>query len=113
MLTKVEEELSKDVDGKEAVGADVVVGETHDDEEDGQDGKATKLDRLAAEDVNSGNGNPVSRNGAGEDDDDVSNGGVVQVTVDIVDALGGVANDIENGAVVQGEAVEGDIEAEP
>lgn len=113
LLTKVEEELSDDVDSKEAVGAQLVVGETHDDEEDGQDSEATKLDGLTAQSINGSDRNPVSRDGTSEDNDNVTNGGVVQVLVDGGGVLGRVANDAQNGAVVEGETIKGYIKAEP
>lgn len=91
----------------------MVVGETHDDEEDGQDGETTHLNGLAAESVNGSDGNPVSGDGTGKDNDNVADGSVVQEVVDIGVALGGVANDLEDGGVVQGETVEGNVEAEP
>lgn len=113
LLTKVEEELGQDVDGKKAVGGDVVVGETHDDEEDGQNSETTHLDGLAAESVNGSDGNPVSRDGTSKDNDNVADGSVVQELVDIGVVLGGVANGLEDDGVIQRETIEGDIEAEP
>lgn len=113
LLTKVEEELGDNVDSKEAVGAQLVVGETHNNEEDGQDSEATKLDGLTAQSINGSNGNPVSRDGTSEDNDNVTNSGVVQVLVDGGGVLGRVANDVQDGTVVEGETIKGDIEAEP
>lgn len=112
-LTKVEEELGNDIDGKEAVGAQLVVGETHNDEENGQDSEATKLNGLTAQSINGSNRNPVSRDGTSEDNDDVTNSSVVQVLVDVADVLGRVANDVQDGTVVQRETIKGDIKAEP
>lgn len=112
---KVEEELGNDVDGEEAVGGELVEGEAHDDEENGQDDEATHLDGLAANGVNGGDGDPVARDGTGEDNDDVADGGVVEELVDVGDgvARGGETDGLENGTVVQGETVKGNVKAEP
>lgn len=112
-LTKVEEELGEDVDGKEAVGGKFLVRETHDDEENGQDAETTKLDSLAANGIDGSDRNPVSGNGTSKDDDDVTHGSVVEVLVDVGGILGRVANDLENGTVVQRETIKGHIEGEP
>jgi hypothetical protein len=114
-LTKVEEELGKDVNSQQAVGGQVEVGETHDSEQDGQDDETAELDGLAANGVNGSNRDPVSRDGTGQNDNQVTNGGVVEELVDVADGLaaGGETNDLENLSIVQGETVESDIQAEP
>lgn len=112
-LTEVEEELGEDVNSKETVGGKVLVRETHDDEENGQDAETTKLDSLATDGIDGSDGNPVSGNGTSKDNNDVTDGSVVEVLVDVGGILGRVANDLENGTVVQGETVKGHIEAEP
>lgn len=114
-LTKVEEELGKDVDSQQAVGGDVVVSETHYDEQNGEDDETTELDGLAANGVNGGDRDPVSGHSTSQDNDQVTNGGVVQELVDAGDRLaaGGETNGLQNLSVVQGETVEGDIKTEP
>lgn len=79
--TKVEEELRQDVHSQQAVLAQLVVGEAHDDEEDGEDGETHQLDRLAADGVDRGHGHPVARDRTGQDNDEVADGGVVEVLV--------------------------------
>lgn len=91
----------------------MLVSETHDDEENGQDSKTAQLNSLAADSINSSNRDPVSRNSTGKNDNDVADSGVVQELVDIVGILGRVPNDLENGTVIQRETIKGHIEAEP
>lgn len=112
---KVEEELSNDVDGEEAVGGKLVVSKAHDNEEDGEDDETSHLDRLAAESINGGNRDPVARDGTSQDDDDVADSGVVEKLVDVLDVArrGRVADSLKNGTVVQGQTVESDIKTEP
>ena len=104
---QVEEELSDDVEGEEAVLADVVVGEADDAEEDGEHGKTHELDGLASDRVHRGDGDPVTGNGTGADDDDVTDSGVVEKLVDI--GSGGVSDGRENDGVVERQTVEGDL----
>lgn len=79
--TKVEEELRQDVDGQQSVLTQLVVGESHDDEEHGQDTKAHQLDGLTAQSIDSGHSHPVARDSTSQDNDQVANGCVVQVVV--------------------------------
>ena len=79
--SEVEEELSKNVEGQEATLAQLVVGESNDTEENGEDGESHKLDRFATDGVDGGHSNPIARNGPGADDDQVSDGSVVEDVV--------------------------------
>jgi hypothetical protein len=111
--SEVKEELSEDVDSQQAVGGDVVVGKTHDDEEDSQDSEAGKLKGLATNGIDCGHREPVSRHGTGENNDQVADGGVVEVFVCRCRSSGGVADDIEDGGVVEGETIVGNVEKAP
>lgn len=66
---KVEEELRQDIDGQQAVVAQFIVGEAHDDEEDREDYEATELDGLAAYGVDRRDGDPVTGDSTSQDDD--------------------------------------------
>lgn len=110
---KVEEELGEDEDGKQSVGREVLVGEAHDHEEDGEDAEAHELDRLAADDVDGKDGDPVTRDGAGKDDDHVADGGIVEDLVRVLGTGGGVADDVQDGGVVERDTVVGDVEEAP
>lgn len=114
-LTKVEEELSKDVNSQQAVGRDVVVSKTHDDEQNGEDDEATELDSFAAKGVDGGDRDPVSRHSTSQNNNQVTNGGIVQELVHVGDGLaaGGETNSLENLSVVQRQTIESDIEAKP
>lgn len=114
-LTKVEEELSKDINSQQAVGRDVVVSKTHDDEQNGEDDEATKLDSFAAKGVDGGDRDPVPWHSTSQNNNQVTNSGIVQELVHVGDGLaaGGETNGLENLSVVQRETVESDIEAEP
>ena len=111
--TKVEEEVGEDVEGEEgAVGLqESVVGEADDAEEDGQHDEAHELDGFAANGVDRGDGDPVPRDGAGADEDQVADSGLAEGFVDV--GTGGVADGGEDGGVVQAQAVEGHVEEEP
>lgn len=108
---EVEEELGDDVESQQATLAQLVVGKTDDDEDDGEDEETHELDGLAAEGVDGRHGDPVPGDGTGADDDQVTNGGVVKDLVHVV-ALG-VANGRQDDGVVETETVKGDVEEEP
>lgn len=76
-LTKVEEELSENVEGEERVAGEMFVVEAHDEEKEGKDYEAHELDGLASNDINSSNCEPVSGHSASEDNDQVTNSRVV------------------------------------
>ena len=80
---EVEEELAEDIQRKEGVLGEFVVGEADDAEEDSQDDEAHQLDGFAADGVDGRDGNPVARDGAGADDDQVADGGVAEDVVDV------------------------------
>lgn len=108
---EVEEELGEDVDGKLGVGADVVVCEAEDDEEDGENDETHELDRLATNGVNSGDSDPVAGHGTSKNDDDVADGSLVEHLVDV--ATTAEADGREDDGVVERETVVSDIEEEP
>jgi hypothetical protein len=110
---EVEEELGQHVDGEKAVGGDVVISETHDDEEDGEDGEAHELDGLAADDIDSGHGEPVTGHGTSEHDDQVTDGSIVEVLVGGGSTGGRVTDDGQDGGVVERQTVVGNIEEAP
>lgn len=104
---EVEEELAEHVEGEEGAFGELVVGEADDAEEDGQDGEAHQLDWLAANGVYGCNCDPVSWNGTGADDDQVTDSGVAENVVHV--GAAGVSNSCENDRVVQAETVESNI----
>lgn len=89
--TEVEKKLRQDVDGQQAVLAKLVVGETHDNEENSENAEAHELDGLAANGVHSGHSHPVAWNSTSKDDDQVADGGVVQVLISVRSTRGGIA----------------------
>mgnify|MGYP006900024593 CR=1 FL=1 len=104
--TEVEEELRDDVERQEAIVGILqrVIGETDDDEEDGQHDEAHQLDRLTAEGINRSDGNPVSGDGTGADQNQVADGGPVEVFVDVFPSS--PSDSRQDDAVVQSKAVE-------
>ncbi len=104
---EVEEELAQDVQGKQTMFAEVVIVESNDNEEDGQDSEASELDRFAADGVDGRHGHPVAGDGTGADDDQVANSGVAEDLIDVV-ALG-VADGLKNDGVVETKAIECNI----
>lgn len=109
---EVEEELGEHEAGEEAGGADRVVAEAHDAEEDGQKGEAHQLDWLAADGVAEGDCDPVTGNGTGADKDDVADGDVVVIVID-VDGIRTEANRSQDSRVVETNTVESNVQEEP
>ena len=107
----VEEELDQDVDPEHGVVAQVLEGEAPDDEEDGEEGEADELQRLAAYDVDCCDGEPVAWDGAGAGQDGVAGGEVVEFVVD--GGAAAVADGLEYSGRIQAEAIEGYIKEEP
>jgi len=87
---EVEEELGENVESEEALRAEVVVGEANDDEENGKHGETHKLDGPAANGVDSGDSDPVARNCASADNDDVSDSCPVEKFINV--ATAGISN---------------------
>ena len=109
--TEVEEELSDNVASKETVCANLVVTETHDAEDDCEDGETHQLDWLTTDSVDKSDGNPVTWNGTSTDDDDVTDSRPVEDLVNVVST--GVTDSLKDDSVVEGDTVEGNIEEEP
>lgn len=86
MLTKVEEELRKNVQRKQRLAVELVIREADDAENDCEDAETHELDRLTADGVDSGYSNPVTWNSASACDYQVSDSLVVEDLVDIAAA---------------------------
>jgi|TARA_R110002003_G_scaffold52_13_gene4446 hypothetical protein len=89
------------------MAAEVVVGETPNTKEDGEQDEADELEGLAADGVNSGNGEPVAWNGASANQDAVSCGKVVELVVDSCAAT--VPNGLEDSSGIQTETIESNL----
>ena len=109
--TEVEEKLGKDVKSEERVAGELVVSETDNDEKNGEECETHDLDGLSAESVDGGDGDPVTWNGTGANEDEVTNGGSVEDFIHITAAR--IADSTENDGVVETKTVVGDIEEEP
>ena len=83
MLTKVEEELRKNIQRKQRLAVELVKRKADDAENDCEDSETHELDRLTAEGVDSGYSGPVTWNSTSACDDQVSDGLVVEDLVDI------------------------------
>lgn len=88
---------------------------THDDEEDGKDAETHELDGLATPGIDEEEGNPISRNKAGNGENKVSNTNVVESFVDIERGVCGGSTTTEvNGSqddrAVETETIKGDLE---
>jgi hypothetical protein len=105
--TPVEEKLDEDVDGQHAVGLDVIVGESPDDEQNGQEDEADELQGLAADCVNGSNREPVTRDGSSADEDAVTSSKVEKFVVDGSTAT--VADGLKDSGGIQTKTVESDI----
>lgn len=82
-----------------------------DAEESCENGESHKLNWLSSDSVHSEDGDPITRNGTSTDQDQISNGVVVQLVVNI----GGrrVANLREDDRVIETETIECDVQQEP
>ena len=108
---EVEEELGEDVEGQERVFTKLVVGEADDAEENGEDCKASKLDGLAANGIDSSNGDPVAGDGTRADDDQITDGRVAEDFVHVTSSS--IADGSQNDGVVETKTVVGNVEEEP
>jgi hypothetical protein len=86
---KVLEEVRQTVEEDESLGSStggskLLVCETHDNESAGKDSETHELYRLAPPDVDDEEGSPISRNETGDGEDQVTDGDVVQVVVDLL-----------------------------
>ena len=59
------------------------ISKSNDDEEDGQHRKSHELDGFAAECVHGKNGDPISRDGASTDKDEIADSRVIKDLVDV------------------------------
>lgn len=75
---------------------DVVVGESPNKEEDGENDEADELEGLATDGVDGSYGKPVARNGSSTDEDTVASGEVVELMVD--SSSTSIADGCENGS---------------
>lgn len=90
VLEEVGETVENDEGGDGVLGKGVV-GESEDDEEDGQHGEAHELDGLSADPVDEDEACPVSRDETGDGQDDVTDTDVSEGGVD--DQLGSSGGD--------------------
>ena len=81
---EVEEELCEHVEHEEMCFGQTAPREAQDAEDDRQDGKAADLNRLAPDLVDGEDGEPVSGQRAGADEDDLASGRIAQVLVEVV-----------------------------
>lgn len=109
--SKVKEDLGEDVEGEEGALGEGVVGEADDREDDGQDEEAANLDGATPDGVDESHREPVSRDTASADEDEVANGIVAEDSIDVLAAR--EADGAEDRDVVQAEAVVGEIKEEP
>lgn len=102
--SEVEEELGDNVKSKECTSRKFVVCEAHDAEDDGENDEATNLDGFATNGIDESNSNPVSWNSTGADDDQVTDGDVVQDMVDV--GSSSIADLLQDDGVVEGDTIE-------
>lgn len=89
----------------------MMVAETDDAEDDAEDDEAHYLNGFAANSIHQRYRDPVSRDGAGADNDQVADGLVVEDLVHV--APSNVANGIENDSVIQAKTKESHVQEKP
>ena len=114
VLEKVGQAVEEDESLPATIGGDeLVVCETHDDESASEDGETHELDRLASPSVDEKEGDPVSGDETCDGEDQVADGDVVQVPVDLegsIDVCWGSETDGgQDDRGVETEAVESDL----
>jgi hypothetical protein len=109
--SEVEEELDENVEGKHSMARQVFVGESPNDEENSEDDESHQLDRLATNGIHGSDTHPVTRNGAGADENAVTGSQVVKDLVNSGPST--VANCSKYSGGVKTETVESNIEEEP
>jgi len=85
---EVEEELAQDVEAKQGVAGELFEGKADDAEEHGEEEEAAELDGLAADRVDEGDGDPVTGDGTGANEDEIADGGFVEDVVDVTENKG-------------------------
>jgi hypothetical protein len=103
-FTKIEEELHKNIKRKHSMAGEMLVGESPDDEENGQANESHQLDRLTSEGVDSGNSHPVTWDGASTDKNAVTSGQIIEDLVNI--RTRSIANSCEHSRRVKTKTVE-------
>ena len=88
---------------------------THGDEKDGKDAETHELDGLAAPGIDEEEGNPISRNKAGNRENKVSDTNVVESLVDVERGTCGSrtateVNGSQDDRAIETEAIKGDLE---
>ena len=83
-LTEVEEKLAKSVKGEGGMLAELVVRETDDAEEDGEDGETHELNGLATNGIDESHGDPLTWNGTGANDDEVPDRRVLEDLIHVL-----------------------------
>lgn len=97
--------MSEDVESEESSLAEIVKVEPNDGEDDSEDDEAADLDRLAAENVDKADREPISGYRAGADKYELANDGTAEERVDVV--FLGEAYKAEDAVSIQIQAVEG------
>jgi hypothetical protein len=114
------------------VTGELLEGEADDAEEESEEKEASELDGFAADGVHEGDGDPVTGDGAGADEDEVANGVFVEDVVNVARNKGvrvgvGLRRGCEgwnlrstsptycgqDDGIIETESVEGDIQHEP
>jgi hypothetical protein len=91
----------------------LVETETDDTEDDSGHGKTANLDWFPANGVDGRYSGPVSWNGTGADDDEVTDGGVFELLVDWIFGGTGETDGLQDNGVVETKTIEGYIEQKP
>ena len=102
--------MSEYVERQEATFCQFVVCKANDDEEDSQHGETHQLDRFPAKGVHSCNSDPIARDGAGADQDEIADGGIVE---DLVDGVAfGESDGAQDDRVVKSQTIAGALLAD-
>jgi len=118
---EVLEEVGQAVEEDESLlssigGGEPVVSETHGDESASEHTKTEKLDRLASPRVDENEGDPVSGDEAGDSEDQVTDGDIFQVVVDLEISGGSWGSETDGGqddGRVKSKTIESNIESKP
>jgi len=109
--SEVEEELSQDIKSQETTLMQFVVREADDNEDDSEQDETHKLNGFPTDGVDRSDGDPITGNGTGADNDQVADSISAEDFVDV--AALGEADGGQNNGVVETETVKSDVQEEP
>lgn len=109
--SEVEEELAENVKSEKTIRGELVEGEANSEEESSQNCETHQLDWLSADGIDSEDGDPITRNSTGTNQDQVTDSIIAELLVDL--GTLGVSDSLQNNGVVEAQTIKGHIKEQP